>query len=95
MSEAFDSIKSGLKEAITFAEGKDIAARVFSPAEINVRALRQNIGMTQVEFAAFFGISINTLRHWEKGDRIPRGPALVLLNLIHKEPQTILKVLYR
>ena len=46
--------------------------------------------MTQVEFASVFSISLGTLRHWERGDRIPRGPALVLLNLVSKDPQTIL-----
>ena len=93
MSQAFDSIKQGLKEAIEFAEGKEIGAKVFKPSEINVKALRQNIGMTQAEFAATFGISVGTLRRWEKGDRTPQGPALVLLNLVHKAPQTILNVL--
>ena len=95
MSEAFDSIKQGLKEAIEFAEGKRIGTKVFKPSEINVKALRQTIGMTQVEFAAAFGVSVGTLRQWERGNRTPRGPALVLLNLVHKAPHTILKVLYR
>ena len=95
MSEVFDSIKQGLKEAIEFAEGKDNGAKVFKPKEIDIKKLRQRVGMTQVEFASVFGISLGTLRHWERGDRIPRGSALVLLNLVSKDPQTILKVLYR
>ena len=49
--------------------------------------------MTQVDFAATFGISVGTLRHWERGDRSPRGPALVLLNLVNKDAQKILNVL--
>lgn len=91
MSEVFESIKQGLKEAIDFANGKNIGAKVFEPSEIDVKKLRQEIGMTQVEFAAAFGISVGTLRHWERGDRTPRGPALVLLNLVQKAPETILK----
>lgn len=73
MSEVFDSIKQGLKEAIEFAEGKVNGARVFKPKEIDVKKLRQRVGMTQVEFASVFGISLGTFRHWERGDRIPRG----------------------
>lgn len=95
MSEVFDSIKQGLKEAIEFAEGKNNGARMFEPKEIDVKKLRQRVGMTQIEFASVFGISLGTLRHWERGDRTPRGAALVLLNLVSKDPQTILKVLYR
>lgn len=95
MSKAFKSIKQGLEEAIQFAEGKKNGAREFKPKEIDVRALRKKVNMTQVEFAAAFGISIGTLRHWERRDRTPRGPALVLLNLVYKDPKTILSVLYK
>jgi putative transcriptional regulator len=94
MNEVLESIKQGLKEAIEFAEGKDIGAKVFKPSEIDVKKLRQEMGLTQIEFATAFGISVGTLRHWERGDRTPRGPALVLLNLVKKDPETILNVLY-
>jgi putative transcriptional regulator len=94
MSDAFNSIKEGLEEAIDFIAGKDIGARVVTPSQIDVKNLRQIIGMTQAEFAETLGVSVNTLRHWEKGDKTPRGPALVLLSLVHKEPQTILNLLH-
>ncbi len=95
MSKSFESIKQGLKEAIQFAEGKEIGAKIFEPTEIDIKELRKRVKMTQVEFAAAFGISIGTLRHWERRDRTPRGPALVLLNLVSKDPKTILNVLYK
>lgn len=49
--------------------------------------------MSQSEFASAFGISVSTLRHWERGDRIPHGPALVLLNVVAKEPEVVLRAL--
>jgi putative transcriptional regulator len=49
--------------------------------------------LTQVEFAAKFGISLGTLRHWERGDRQPRGPALILLHVVDKEPRAVLRAL--
>ncbi len=49
--------------------------------------------MTQTEFADAFGISVSTLRHWERGDRNPAGPALVLLNVMEKEPKAVLRAL--
>ena len=49
--------------------------------------------MSQNEFANAFGISVSTLRHWERGDRKPRGSALVLLNVVAKAPNTVLSVL--
>ena len=44
----------------------------------DVSALRQHMVMTQELFAARFGFSVATLRHWEVGDRT----ALALLNVI-------------
>lgn len=53
----------------------------------------EKTGLTQEQFAATFGISLGTLRHWERGDRRPHGPALVLLNAVAKEPGTVLRIL--
>jgi len=49
--------------------------------------------MTQQEFADAFGISVSTLRHWERDDRRPRGPALVLLNVVVKRPKAVWRAL--
>ena len=94
MTKAFESIKQGLQEAITHAQGRPVEAVVHEiPASIDVKAVRKQVGMTQEQFAASFGISLGTLRHWERGDRIPRGPALVLLHVVAKEPRAVLRVL--
>jgi putative transcriptional regulator len=69
MSKAFKSIKAGLTEAIAHAKGKKVAARVHYPRALDVKAIRAKVGMTQTEFASSFGISVGTLRHWERGDR--------------------------
>ncbi len=39
------------------------------------------------------GVSVATLRHWERGDRNPQGPALVRLNLIDRDPAGLLQAL--
>jgi putative transcriptional regulator len=93
MSSAFESIQQGLLEAIDFAQGKPVKAIVHEVSPVDVKAIRKQVGMTQVEFASAFGISVGTLRHWERGDRTPRGPARVLLNVVAKEPQAVLRAL--
>ena len=94
MGKAFESIKQGLEEAIAHAEGEPINVVVHKPsAPIDVKAVRKKTGMTQTQFAASFGISLGTLRHGERGDRIPRGPALVLLRVVSKEPKAVLRAL--
>ena len=93
MSEAFNSIQQGLTEAKAFAQGQPGEAVVHEFAPLDIKAVRAKVGMTQVEFAATFGISLGTLRHWERGDRKPQGPALVLLNVVAKEPEAVLRAL--
>ena len=93
MSEAFESIKAGLEEAISHAEGKPVKARVHEIGPMDVKAIRRRVGMSQSEFATSFGISLGTLRHWERGDRQPHGPARVLLNVLSREPELVLNAL--
>ncbi len=93
MSKAFESIKQGLSEAMEYAKGKSTKAVVHDFDAVGVKKIRSQIGMSQTEFASAFGISLGTLRHWERGDRTPQGPALVLLNVVAKEPKAVLKAL--
>ena len=93
MAKPFESIKRGLEEAIAHRRGNTKGVRMFTPAEIDVQTLRKRIGLTQEEFAAKFAISLGTLRHWERGDRKPHGPALVLLRVIEKEGRAVLRAL--
>ena len=93
MSEFFDSIKQGLNEAVAYSKGKHPKAIVHKFSPLDVKNIRSNMGMSQTEFASAFGISVSTLRHWERGDREPHGPALVLLNVVKKEPQVVLNAL--
>ncbi len=93
MSEYFKSIKRGLEEAIDYSKGKTGKAIVHDLDAIDVKAIRTSISMTQEQFAAAFGMSVATLRHWERGDRKPSGTAMVLLNLVSKEPKMVLEAL--
>jgi len=93
MGKAFDSIKQGLREAIAHQRGKSKGVKIYEPSEIDVQASRKRIGLTQEEFAAKFGISLGTLRQWERGDRKPHGPALVLLRVIENNDRAVLRAL--
>ncbi len=89
MGTTFDSISRGLNEAVAHAKGKKLAVKIYKPETVNVSELRQHMGMTQEQFAARFGFSVATLRHWERGDRTPQGAALVLLNVIKRAPEAV------
>lgn len=89
MGTTFDSISRGLNEAVVHAKGKKVDVKTYKPEAVNVSELRQHMGMTQEQFAARFGFSVATLRHWERGDRTPQGAALVLLNVIKRAPEAV------
>lgn len=93
MSNGLESIKAGLMEAIAHAEGHLPEVKIHRLRPVNVKALRTKVGMAQEQFAARFGFSTATLRHWERGDRSPQGPALVLLNVIERNPSAVIDAL--
>ena len=94
MSKAGNSIRRGLKQAISYANGSVRGGhRVHVPAEIDVKKLRSKLGLTQSEFAARFGFSVNTLRHWEQGKRQPEGPTRAYLLVIARTPKAVERAL--
>jgi putative transcriptional regulator len=52
-----------------------------------VRELRRRSRLTQLEFAARLGVPVETIRNWEQGKRMPRGPARALLAVIEHAPE--------
>ena len=58
-----------------------------------VRDLRRRARLTQIEFAARLGVPVETIRNWEQGKRMPRGPARALLAVISHAPDTVFAAL--
>ena len=94
MSKIGSSIRRGLEQAIAYADGKARSGyRVHIPAEIDVKRIRSKLGLTQEQFAARFGFSVNTLRHWEQGKRQPEGPTRAYLIVIERTPKAVERAL--
>jgi putative transcriptional regulator len=47
MGEVFESIKNGLEEAILHSKGKKTGIREFRPRAVDVKKIRDKIGLTQ------------------------------------------------
>jgi putative transcriptional regulator len=58
-----------------------------------VRDLRRRACLTQMEFASRLGVPVETIRNWEQGKRMPRGPARALLAVIAHAPETVFSAL--
>lgn len=61
--------------------------------EIDVRAVRKRLGLTQEEIAPLFGMSVSGYRKWEQGKRAVSGPARTLLKVMSREPKAVLRAL--
>ena len=66
-----------------------------APAAEDVRTIRRRLGLTQAQFAARYGFSLETIRNYEQGHRRPAGPARVLLKVIASEPDAVTRALQR
>ncbi len=79
------------KEARAFARGEADASkfRVHVPKEIDVRALRAKLGMSQSDFADRFGFNVSAVREWEQKRRHPDRSARVLLTVINHSPDVV------
>jgi putative transcriptional regulator len=92
---AFDKIKAGLEDAIAIARGEADPAtyRVHVPDEIDVKAIRRKLGMSQARFAASFGFALDAVQNWEQGRRRPEGAARAFLKVIEHEPEAVKRAL--
>src|ERR1700733_10897650 len=89
-------IVRGLRQAISYAKGESSQVRIKQynvPENIDVKKLREGLGMSQPEFALLFGFSLGTLRQWEQGRRCPDGAARVLLTVICHSPEVVKEAL--
>jgi len=88
-------IIQGLQQAVAWTRGEDHRARVtlVKVPEIDVREVRQKMGLSQARFATKFGLPPATLRNWEQGRARPDAPTRVLLAVIAKHPEAVEEVL--
>lgn len=90
----FEDLLQSLKEAKDISKGKTKASRRFTVTPPDVKVLREEIGLSQSEFARLMRVSIKTLQNWEQHRRNPTGPAAALLKIVSKAPDIALKSLH-
>ena len=68
----FDDLVQSLKEATAIARGEAPASRRIKVTPPDAKAVREQIGLSQSEFAQLMQVSIKTLQNWEQHRRNPR-----------------------
>ena len=90
----FDDLVQSLKEAKAIARGEVPASRRIKVTAPDAKAVREQIGLSQSEFAQLMQVSIKTLQNWEQHRRNPTGPAAALLKIVRTAPDLALKTLH-
>lgn len=91
--KAFDQIAEGLTEALAIARGQKKPAKLYVPSEIDVRAIRARLKLSQEDFATAFGFTNNQIKDWEQARSRPLGGVRAYLMLIDRDPKLVLKML--
>jgi len=79
-----------LASAREFKSGK--AAHATSVEVPSVVSARNNIGLSQSQFAALLGVSVRTLQGWEQGRITPSGAAQTLIRIVNTHPEVLLEL---
>jgi putative transcriptional regulator len=95
MSKLGKKLIAAAHEGIAIARGEADPStyRLHIPAQIDVRAMRRRLGMTQEAFALRYGLSIARVRDWEQGRSSPDGAVRAYLMVIEKEPEAVERAL--
>jgi putative transcriptional regulator len=96
MSSVYDSIMTGLQEAVNYENGNISARKVkvtvlplpkFTPDDI--REVRNSLKLSQTAFSGVLGVSKKAVEAWESGRNIPQGPALRMIDILKNNPQFV------
>jgi len=90
-SEFGEKLLRSAQQARDWVNGKPGRARVtYVPVpQVDVRKLRARMKLSQTQFAAKFGFSLDSIQNWEQGHRQPEGPARILLAVIARNPKAV------
>lgn len=97
MSDVYESIMAGLKEAVDDAKGTGerlprrtmtvIPVKVYQADE--VKKIRLSFGMSQKIFAGYMGVSDKTVEAWESGTNRPSGAASRILTMMEMDENLV------
>ncbi len=88
-------LEESAKEILAHVRGeiKLPTRHIVLPDEVDVRRVRNQTGMSQVEFARAFCINPRTLQEWEQGRGKPDATTRAYLAVVEKNPKAVLDAL--
>ena len=88
-------IEAALGEVLAHVRGETaLACRIVDdPAAGRVVALRKRMKLSGQRFADRFGLDARAIQDWEQGRRVPDRAARVLLTVIDRDPEAVIRAL--
>lgn len=93
MSTFGQELIASMEEAVAHAQGRGTVPREHVVEVPDVRAIREELGLSQQAFARAYRIPLATLKGWEQGRRQPDATASAYLSVIAGLPQQTRDVL--
>lgn len=97
MSEFFEELIAGLNEAVAIEKGTLKGRKTvyeIQPVKkydnTQIKQIRTSVGMSQVLFADYMGVSPKTVEAWERGTNHPTGTACRLISMLENKNFTSL-----
>ncbi len=81
---------AGMRQVLAHVRG-EIELPSYTP--VDVKAIREKIGMTQTEFAQTFSLNLRTVQQWEQGKAAPDVAVRAYLTVIERNPQAVVTAL--
>ena len=82
---------TAMKVVVDHVEGKvALPMRYIEiPEDVDVKAIRSRLGLSQAEFSRSYAISQRSLQEWEQGRRRPDGAVRAYLTVIERNPKAV------
>ena len=88
-------VEAALGEVLAHVRGEtSLPCRIVDdPAAERIVALRKRMKLSRQRFADRFGLDVRAVQDWEQGRRVPDRAARVLLTVIDRNPEAVVRAL--
>ncbi|MYC89379.1 MAG: transcriptional regulator [Gemmatimonadales bacterium] len=88
-------VEAALEEVLAHVRGRaQLPCRIVDdPAAEHIVALRKRMKLSRKKFADSFGLDARAVQEWEQGRRVPDRAARVLLTVIDRDPEAVIRAL--
>ena len=88
-------VEAALGEVLAHVRGEtSLACRIVDdPAAEHIVAIRKRMNLSRQRFADRFGLDVRAVQEWEQGRRVPDRAARVLLTVIDRDPEAVVRAL--